>query len=125
MNCPDLETIERYVSGRLTAAEHTEFEKHIEICPVCRAAAGEARQNKLLLDELRTFGKDNRVSAQQGKIRVDTVARAQEILGDRYKVVRKVGAGSSGAVFQVLDTTLDRPAAVKVLYESSDTQADT
>ena len=126
MNCPNLAVIEQYISGRLKTIEQTEFEKHIELCSVCKAATAEAHQNKLLLDELRTFGSDNLISAKQIKNRIDTIARAQEILGNRYKVVQKIGEGSSGKVFQAVDTTLDRPVAVKFLQANdSNSQAGT
>jgi serine/threonine-protein kinase len=32
-----------------------------------------------------------------------------------YRVVEKIGEGGQGTVYKVIDTTLDRPAVIKVL----------
>jgi len=118
MNCPDSEYIEHYVCGKLSESDSAEFEAHLEDCSECSSRVTEARENESLLSELREFQtKDSLVSAK--KIthvhKIGTIGRAQELLGSQYRVVKKVGQGAAGEVFQAIDTILDRPVAVKFL----------
>ena len=118
MNCPDSEHIEHYVCGRLNESELAEFETHLEECAKCNLKVTEARENEALLSELREFQtKDSLISANKGARvqEIGTIGRAQELLGSQYRVVRKVGQGAAGEVFQAIDTILDRPVAVKFL----------
>jgi len=115
MNCPDYETIERYTLDRLDSERRTEFSSHLELCPACKAKVAEARQNERLLIELRTVGKTTSQTPDYDESDVATIDRAQSILGERYRVIRKVGDGSAGQVFQVIDTVLERLVAVKFL----------
>ena len=115
MDCPDLETIERYVTGQLHRDEAAGFRSHLENCPHCRTRVAEAQENEDFLVELRRRTSDRPLSTAEGKIDAMTVDDAQRCLGERYHVVRKVGEGSSGQVFQALDSLLERLVAVKFL----------
>ncbi|MBN8611413.1 MAG: protein kinase [Deltaproteobacteria bacterium] len=46
---------------------------------------------------------------------VDPLAPELEGLSDRYEVVRRIGAGGMGVVYEARDRVLDRPVALKVL----------
>lgn len=124
MNCPQAEQIERYIHGRLNQAKSMEFETHLKNCSSCNEKVIEARKNESLLLDLHTFdAKDTLVSISKDldSQAVDTTEQAQELLGEQYQVIRKVGQGASGVVFQVLDTVLDRQAAVKFLNKKDTT----
>ncbi|MBN2269993.1 MAG: DUF2157 domain-containing protein [Sedimentisphaerales bacterium] len=125
MNCPEHETIEHYILGRLVAEQSAEFEEHLQGCPACAARLKEACENEKLLTELRTFGeksgKDSAATADQD-LTIDSV---QALLGERYRVVRKVGQGSAGQVFQAVDTVLERLVAVKFLTQRSPSNEST
>lgn len=115
MNCPAQEIIEYYIVGQLKANEVTEFEKHLQVCPVCTAKLAEARENEKLLVEMRTFEKVRLKTREHSTREVVTIDRAQTLLGERYRVIRKIGEGSAGEVFQVADTLLERLVAIKFL----------
>jgi serine/threonine protein kinase len=118
MNCPDSEHIERYICERLSHSELAQFEAHLKDCSKCSSRVTEARENESLLSELREFQTKSSL-ASSGRItrvqEIRTVERAGELLGSQYRVIKKVGQGAAGEVFQAIDTILDRPVAVKFL----------
>jgi len=122
MNCLGQEVIEQYILGQLEAKELTEFEAHLQVCAVCKAKVAEAHENESLLVELRDIEKDSlQTSDKHTDTEATTVDRAQSFLGDRYRVIRKVGEGSAGHVFQAIDTVLERLVAVKFLRQKRQT----
>ena len=117
MNCPEQEVIEHYMSGQLTDVELTEFKTHLQGCSACKAKVAEADTNERLLTELRTFGKQITQTSEYNNTEVATIDRAQSFLGDRYRVIRKIGEGAAGQVFQAIDTVLERLVAIKFLRQ--------
>jgi tetratricopeptide (TPR) repeat protein/predicted Ser/Thr protein kinase len=45
-----------------------------------------------------------------------------QLLGDRYRVLRRIGAGGMGAVYLAVDTRLERHVAIKVLHAGASDQ---
>ncbi|MCH7919140.1 MAG: DUF2157 domain-containing protein [Planctomycetes bacterium] len=122
MNCPDMETIERFIVNDLQPEEHAEFESHLQDCGQCQAAVVEANSNEDCLTDLKaTQGPDPEpepaVEPLQGKFSspVLTVEDAQALLGERYHVVKKVGQTDQSDVFQAIDSVLERQVAIKFL----------
>jgi len=115
MKCPEQEFIEHYIQGRLAIPDLAEFEAHLQNCEDCRTAIAEARKNEKLLGEIRTFEKTSSEPREPDGKEIYTVDQAQKLLGERYRVIRKIGEGAAGHVFQVADTALDRLVAVKFL----------
>ena len=115
MDCPDHEILERYVLGRLDRPGAAGFSSHLQGCPQCRRRVAEARENEEFLAELRSCTRDRATPSPPGMTDVITVDDAQGHLGERYHVIRKIGEGASGQVFQALDTLLERLVAVKFL----------
>jgi len=118
MDCPEQETIEHYISGQLEASKLAEFEVHLETCGHCKTKLAKARENENLLSELRFLGTTTSSggdSVTTQRVHIGTVERAQELLGSKYRVIRMVGHGGAGEVFQTIDPILDRQVAIKFL----------
>jgi serine/threonine protein kinase len=115
MKCPEQEFIEHYIQGQLELQDLTEFEAHLQDCKDCQTIVAEARENEKLLVEIRTFERTGSEPREPGNKEISTIDQAQNLLGQRYRVIRKIGEGSAGHVFQVADTVLDRLVAVKFL----------
>jgi len=121
MKCPEQESIEHYIQGQLVPQVLTEFEVHLQACKDCQTMVAEARENEKLLAELRTFERTSSEPLELSNKEISTVDQAQTLLGQRYRVIRKIGEGAAGHVFQVADTVLDRLVAVKFLRKKIST----
>ena len=121
MKCPQQEFIEHYIQGKLEPEALREFKAHLQTCKDCQNIVAEARENEKLLAELRTFDRTSSEPLEPGKKEISTVDQAQTLLGQRYRVIRKIGEGAAGHVFQVADTVLDRLVAVKFLRKKVST----
>lgn len=115
MSCPDIEILELYIRGIADAGQRAGIESHLETCPDCRARLADMRLNETTLNEIRAAAKD----LVEERMEVSTVTEAQTILGQRYRVTRKVGQGGTGQVYQAQDTVLDRQVAVKFLQKQA------
>ena len=119
MSCPEQRTIEDFVLGRLEPEELSDFEEHLRTCSVCLGRVDQAHENEKMLTELRALGEESTLTPSETVSETLTTNRVQALLGDRYRVVRKVGDGSAGQVFQAVDTVLERLVAVKFLPQKS------
>jgi serine/threonine protein kinase len=122
MGCPEIEILERYVRGGVDAAQRAAVESHLGVCAECAKKLEELRGDEEMLRSLREATKD--VTGNTSRGGVETVAEAQSLLGERYRVTRKVGEGGTGQVYQAMDTVLERHVAVKFLRKPAGAEAE-
>ncbi|MEN8126410.1 MAG: DUF2157 domain-containing protein [Planctomycetota bacterium] len=118
MECLNPETIEGYVKKSIRQQEQTTIEDHLKECPKCRETVNDALENESLLLELHTHQFTMASSAPDPlSLRPSpmTTAQAQEIVSSQYTIVKRIGRGASGEVFQAMDPALERPVAIKFL----------
>lgn len=68
-------------------------------------------------------GKDVGAALLKASLRARLLEEAPKVTLGRYEVVRRLGAGGMGVVYEGRDPELDRRVAIKVLHEASDTDA--
>ena len=68
-------------------------------------------------------GKDVGAALLKAALRARLLDEAPKVTLGRYEVVRRLGAGGMGVVYEGRDPKLERRVAIKVLHESGDTDA--
>ncbi len=95
-DCPVEESLLAFARGRLGGSDRAEVIEHLDGCVVCR-------------EVVVTVARDEEPSGAHGEER----ARLTHI--GRYELVRPIGAGAMGVVFEARDPELDRSVALKLL----------
>lgn len=112
MTCPDLETIEQFVTGELRGAERERIAAHLRECADCSASLAEMEANLGAVAEigaaLRNESSDPARSPTQ---LLDTPSRI-----GHFTIVRELGRGGMGVVYEARQENPDRAVALKVLY---------
>jgi len=109
-DCPKELDLERFVAGRTTPSETAAIETHRAECSTCSVWISEARADEALLPRLRAVEADS----EPGASRDDGGGDAEPALA-RYTILRRIGAGGMGVVYEAEQQNPRRPVALKVL----------
>ena len=104
MGCPEVDTFNRLVAGRLDAETRAALADHAASCDDCRGLLG------ALLD---VTAATEAAGPRATRIRPPRDEHIDRI--DRYVIERKIGAGAMGVVYAARDPELERPVAIKLL----------
>jgi tetratricopeptide (TPR) repeat protein len=86
--CPDADTLNTFVAGRLDSAQRATLADHAATCADCHG----------VLEAL-----------------LEAAPADEPTKVDRYVIERRIGAGAMGVVFAARDPELERPVAIKLL----------
>jgi len=121
-------TVDAYVHGSLTGSAREAAETHAAGCAACRAsiaclAEGLPREATVRLaafgrpaTDLAGRTKGATAGTQLPAFTRPVVDLADRVIGDKYHVIRRLGAGGMGVVFEAINTWTDRRVALKVLH---------
>ena len=103
--CPPALNLKQYVEAEVSDHDIDVIDAHIELCSACRSTV-----EYFLLSGTVTYGSVERLLRRQA---ADSVTSPPEMI-DTYRVLREIGRGAFGVVYQARDMTLDRHVAIKV-----------
>ena len=114
MSCFDENTALQFAQGLLGADRTREVERHAADCAACRwllaAASGAATQETL-------------TTPDEGPAWTEAPAPDQILAGD-YRIVRKIGSGGMGTVYEASHARIPRRFAVKLLVQGLDASSE-
>ncbi|MCS6914240.1 MAG: serine/threonine-protein kinase [Myxococcales bacterium] len=122
-------TLVEFVEGRLNAEAMASLHRHVDVCSACRALLrevseaflhgppGPADRESPSLPGVAEAAAPSSVSAREGgqRPRRKVALRPGDRVG-QYRILRQVGIGGMGVVFEAVHEQLRRRVAIKVLY---------
>ena len=102
MACPDVMELERYVLRELDESESSSIASHLSTCGDCEQAAADLRENLELAPSLRRAAEASAPRAMP------------ESIGP-YRIIRKLGQGGMGSVFEAQQENPRRVVALKMI----------
>lgn len=118
-NCPNLQLIERYITGMCSPDERQSIELHLTQCETCRKQVTSAHSN-IKPAEKAPASEDDRPTESIAHAAASPYARAAfpksvESLIEGYQIVEELPRGGQAAVYKAIHIATKTTVAIKVL----------
>ncbi|MGE3313828.1 MAG: protein kinase [Planctomycetaceae bacterium] len=128
MPCPNLDELEQLAAGLLPELQHAAFERHVLNCALCQSRLAALDENDDLFSDLMESVPPLPAGAEDSANSLNLTAHDSghhplsgdatemfpHVLGD-FRIVREIGRGGMGYVFEAIQIRLHRRVALKVL----------
>ena len=114
--CPESWFLKRAAAGDIETIELDELTEHMETCSQCQSRFDEfllSDSEALMAVESHPAITDNALARLLERMKRANHWQDQPELGSRFQVVRKLGQGGMGEVFECFDRKLNRTVAIK------------
>lgn len=141
-HCPDLDDLQKYLSGRLDSIAAADLESHLDQCESCEQTIDQLEaESDTMVEVLRKWKSSDRVSTVDASPEIAAAQAFSANLADRlkvashltmatsptigaYQLIRLLGRGGMGAVYLARHRNLDKQVAIKLLPALSSQQQD-
>jgi serine/threonine-protein kinase len=117
MNCPDGNTIIKFLQGRLAPQEAASLEEHVDQCSTCRRSFAELAHSSLV-ETARATTQD-----PAGEPEEQVLPTVGDYVG-RFEIIEQLGKGGMGIVFLARDPDLDREVCLKFLRRNTSSEEE-
>lgn len=141
-HCPDLDDLQKYLSGRLDSIAAADLESHLDQCESCEQTIDQIEaESDTMVEVLRKWKSSDRVSSVDASPEIAAAQAFSANLADRlkvashltmatsptigaYQLIRLLGRGGMGAVYLARHRNLGKQVAIKLLPALSAQQQD-
>lgn len=110
MGCLSQDTVVALLEGRLDEDATRSVDDHIDTCATCRTLVAEVARGSMVVH--RSLPEPEPAAEGEGD---GAELLPGQLLADRFRIVRRIGKGGMGVVWEAMDTRLDVRVALKVL----------
>ncbi|MEI7923048.1 MAG: serine/threonine-protein kinase [Planctomycetota bacterium] len=114
--CPESWFLKRAAAGDIETSELDDLTEHMEVCSHCQARFDEFLLNDseaMMAVETVPAITDNALTRLLERMKRANHWQDQPELGSRFEVIRRLGQGGMGEVFECIDRKLSRTVAIK------------